>query len=109
VTKVCSGLVGIGLLFAVTAAAGQQPVEKAPQPKPKSVEPQKPAADNLEAVIAAAVRNHPDIKLAQAKMQVAEAELAQARLAVVQGVTAAHSKVQQEKYKVAGRRGPTGV
>jgi hypothetical protein len=111
-------LVGIGLLLGVTAAVGQAPqggsTEKpGPQQTPSApdggtvllgglkVLDDKKLADTLEAAIAAAQRNHPDVRLAQAKLQVAEAELAQAKLQVAQRVTAAHAKVQAAKAQVA--------
>jgi hypothetical protein len=55
----------------------------------------------LEDAINTALRNHPDIRIAQAKIQMAEAELAQARLVITQKITAAHadlaaSKAQQQ-------------
>jgi hypothetical protein len=95
-TKVCSGLLGLGLVLGMTAA--QQPQEAAP--KQQKAPPPKPPTDELEAAIAAASANHPDVRLAQAKLQMAQAELDQAKLLVAQRLAAARAKVQAAKVQV---------
>jgi outer membrane protein TolC len=61
--------------------------------------PDKPPA-TLDEKIAAALKNHPDVKAADAKRVLAEAELEQAKLTVTQKVTAAASKVELSKVMV---------
>ncbi len=61
--------------------------------------PEKPPA-TLDEKIAAALKTHPDIKAAEAKRMLAEAELEQARLAITQKVSAAVSKVELAKAKL---------
>lgn len=54
----------------------------------------------LDEKIAAALKSHPDIKAAEAKKLLAEAELEQARLAITQRVSAAASRVELAKVKL---------
>lgn len=96
-TKVCSGLLGLGLVLGLTTA--QQPQEAAPKPQQKAPPP-KPPTDELEAAIASASANHPDVRLAQAKLQMAQAELDQAKLLVAQRIAATHAKLQAAKAQV---------
>lgn len=93
-------LLAASALFALavlaTTATGQQPAPKGePQPT-KKAEP-KPAnpVDRTEAAIAAALANDPDVKMAQAKIQLAEAELAKARQAATLRVVALQGKLDQ--------------
>jgi predicted nucleic acid-binding protein len=58
----------------------------------------KPAT--LDEKIAAALKSHPDVKAAEAKKLLAEAELEQARLAITQKVSAAVSRVELAKAKL---------
>jgi hypothetical protein len=61
--------------------------------------PDKPPA-TFDEKIAAALKNHPDIKAAEAKRLLAEAELEQARLVITQKVSAAASRVELAKAKL---------
>lgn len=61
--------------------------------------PDKPPA-TLDEKIAAALKNHPDIKAAEAKKLLAEAELEQAKLAITQRVSGAVSKIELAKAKL---------
>lgn len=89
-TRVFSVLV---LVLSMTAAVGQPPgASEKPQP-PKA------PPNELEAAIAASA-NHPDVRLAQAKLQMAQAELDQAKLLVAQRIAAAHAKLQAAKAQV---------
>lgn len=54
----------------------------------------------LDEKIAAALKTHPDIKAAEAKKLLAEAELEQAKLAITQKVSAAASRVELAKAKL---------
>lgn len=65
----------------------------------KPAEP--PKASPLEEAIAGALRQHPDVKLAEAKRLVADAELEQAKLAVTQKITNAFARVEQARARVA--------
>jgi hypothetical protein len=78
------------ILSAVVAAAatGQPPATSDPKP---------PAKGSVEDAILNAQRNHPDIKLAEAKLRMAEAEVEQARFQVAQRVATAFGKVEQAK------------
>jgi hypothetical protein len=66
-------------LFLTVPQEQDQPTEK------------KPTA--LEESIAVALRNHPDIRIAEAEVQVAQAKLAQAKLLITQRITAAHAEL----------------
>lgn len=61
--------------------------------------PDKPPT-TLDEKIAAALKSHPDVKAAEAKRLLADAELEQARLVITQKVTAAATKVELAKLKV---------
>lgn len=87
-------------LAVLTATAGAQP-PKLPVPEPmppRKVEPKKP--DPTDVAIASALVNDPDVKMAQAKIQLAEAELAKARQSVTLKVLAAQSGVQSARSGV---------
>lgn len=58
------------------------------------------APATLDEKIAAALKNHPDIKAAEAKKLLAEAELEQARLTITQKVSAAVTRVELAKVKL---------
>jgi len=89
----------IVLLLSATALTAQTEKPKPPPtPKPKPVEakPAKPAEPpSIEAKIASAIKNHPDVRLAEAKLLMAEAELDRAKLAIAQQVMAATAKFEQ--------------
>lgn len=86
-------------LAVLAATAGGQPPTKVvpPEPMPKKADP-KPAG--TDALIATALATDPDVKMARAKIQLAEAELAKARLAVTLKVTALASAVEQNRLLV---------
>jgi hypothetical protein len=94
IPKVCSGLV---LILGLTAAVGQEPPRKDEKP-PQQKSPPKPT-DELTAAIAASA-SHPDVRMAQAKLQVAQAELDQAKLLVAQRLAAAHAKLRSAQAQV---------
>lgn len=93
-----SGLFAAGLfaagLFALTAVA--QPPAGGAKTEAKK-EPEKKAVDPAEAAIAAALANDADIRTAQAKVLLAEAELAKARQVVVQKVVTLQSAIRQQR------------
>ncbi len=63
----------------------------------------KPPATGVDAVIASALRNHPDVRVAEANRLLAEAELEQTKLAVTKRVSAAYAKVDAAKIKYEAR------
>ncbi len=101
----------VALMVCSLLAAGQPPAEK---PKPVEVrvldsavtfqlEAQKP--DDLSAALA----NHPDVQIAEAKVRIAQAELNKAKLLAAQQITTAQTKVkraqeQVERYRVEFER-----
>ncbi|HVK15769.1 MAG TPA: hypothetical protein VM533_02410 [Fimbriiglobus sp.] len=93
--KVCSGLV---LILGMAMAVGQEPPRKEEKPQQQKAPP-KPPTDELEAAIMASA-NHPDVRLAQAKLQMAQAELDQAKLLATQRLTATYARVQAAKAQV---------
>lgn len=91
-------------ISAIVALAVLTNLAVAQQPKldaPKKAEAKSPAPrDSMDAVIAVALISDPDVKMAQAKIQLAEAELAKARLAVTQKVWGLRGKIDQAKSDV---------
>lgn len=92
----------VALAVFVTDASGQPqplqpPIAAQPLPVPPKVEKK---TDPADAAIAAALANDPDVKMAKAKIQLAEAELAKARLAATQKVFAAKSAAQDAQLAV---------
>ena len=109
---IVSALFVVGL-FAVTAIGQQQASDDPNQPqknKPLSVKvkPQKNEplgdkvgpADPADAAVKAALANDPDVLVARAKVQLAEAELAKARQAVVLKVMNLNAAIQEQKNAV---------
>jgi len=108
---IASTFFALGLL--VFAASAQQP--GLPSPKAKEANPSLPGqpgtggggaggtkqADSTDALVHAALANDPDVKVAQAKIQLAEAEMAKAKQAVVLKVLTLIATVQELKSQVA--------
>ena len=86
---------GIGLL--AVSALGQPPAESK-KPAEKKVEKK---ANPVDALIAAALANDPDVRMAQAKLQLADAELAKARQAVAVKVITLSASIEEQKRQVA--------
>jgi hypothetical protein len=93
----------LGLALVTLTAAGQKAEEKAADPPDK-----KPAdkaaekkADPTDAAIAAALAHDPDVRMARAKVQLAEAELAKARQTVTVKVVTLRATVEEQKQAVA--------
>ena len=88
--------VSVLFLLGFLAVAGfAQPPAKDPKPAEKK------AVDPLDALIGAALANDADVKMAQAKLQLAEVEVARARQQVAQKVVALDSAVREQKKLVA--------
>jgi hypothetical protein len=62
-----------------------------------------PPKGSVEEAIAAALRHHPDVKVAEANRILAEAELEQTKLAVSKRVSAAYAKMEAAKLKYEAR------
>jgi hypothetical protein len=90
-----SVLFGIGLL--AVSALGQPPA--GPNQPAKRKDEKK--ANPVEALIAAALANDPDVRMAQAKLQLADAELAKARQAVAVKVITLSGAIEEQKRQVA--------
>jgi hypothetical protein len=97
-----SALFVAGLL--ALSAVGQNPPADPTQPekgkKEKLGDKAKPA-DPADAAVAAALANDPDVKVARAKVQLAEAELAKAKQAVVLKVMTLTANIKEYKAAVA--------
>ncbi len=97
------------LLAGLSLASGQQPATpetaKQKQPPPMSkgpaADPKAAAPTNLEQLLQQALRDNPDIRVGEAKVRSAEAELHRTRLAVIQKVVAAHNAVTTAQANVA--------
>jgi hypothetical protein len=86
----------IVLLLGVTLACGQS---RAPDKKSEGT-PKAPAKSALEEALSEALKNNPDLRVASAKLQEAEAELFRARLRVVQNVVAQQRAAEQARAAV---------
>lgn len=90
--------VAFALLNGGQLAFGQAASKEPEKPKPAApAKPEKPAPPNLEEMIARAMKDNPDVRVAEAKLREAEAELNRARLQVTKKVLALHQtrKTQQ--------------
>jgi len=95
------------LVLTAATAVGQPPIPKGAPPTNtelilNALQRDKPLAPgSVEEVILNAQRNHPDIRLAEAKRQMADAEVEQAKFQVAQRVAAGFAKVEQAKASLA--------
>jgi hypothetical protein len=78
----------VALLPGGALALGQQASKGAP------AKPAKPAPGSLEDLLSQALKNNPDIRLAEAKVREAEAELNRARMLVAQKIVALQHSIQ---------------
>jgi outer membrane protein TolC len=78
-------LAGLAALVLLAGTALGQPAQSDKEPK-KPAEEKKPSA--LEEMLSQAMRDNPDVRVAEAKMREAEAELNRARLLAIQKVVA---------------------
>ena len=93
-----SALFVAGLL--AVAGFAQPPANVDPKTAVKKAEPKK-AVDPLDGLIGAALTNDAEVKMAQAKLQLADAEVARARQQVTHKVIALDSSVREQKKLVA--------
>ena len=89
----------LALAVFTTTVVGQPPKSELPKPMPEKKSDVK-TPEPTDAAIAAALANDPDVKMARAKIQLAEAELAKARLAIAQKVTLLKTTIDQHKAVV---------
>ena len=94
-------------LLLTTAAVAQPPVPPKPAPPANTEEflyalqrEKPPAKGSVEEAILTAQRNHPDIRLTEAKRQMADAEVEQAKFLVAQRVAVGFAKVEQAREAV---------
>src|SRR5882724_5992700 len=88
-------LVALVALTCVGLAVAQPPAK--PDPKPA---PAKPDPNSLEATVATALKNNPDIRHAETKVNEASAGLNKARLQVMQAVVTAHGALEMARQTV---------
>ncbi len=86
------------VLCGVGTIAAQQPGSP-----PKQKQKAAPEKSKLEEMLAEALKNNPDIRVAAAKLAEAEAELNRTRVQVTQKVVALHAAIASKKAEVAYR------
>ena len=69
----------------------------------------KPPVSPVEQVLATALKTHPDIKVAEAKLRLVQVELEQAKVHAIQEVTAAELKVQAAKQGLDAVESALGI
>jgi hypothetical protein len=91
------------LLLGAAPARAQQGQPARPPAKEKEKEKDAKPADKptLEEALAQALKDNPDIRVAEAKLQEADAELNRTKLQVMQKVVALHADLQRARAKVA--------
>jgi hypothetical protein len=89
----CSALLAL-LAVGASAVVGQPPPSGGGTPPPKKTKSQ------LEDWLERAARNHPDVKVAEAKLRTAAAELERARSQVMQQVLSLHYAIEAQKIAV---------
>lgn len=85
-------------------AAGQQ-TGGSGSSKPKAKPAEAAPAKSLEDLLAAALKNNPDIRVAEAKLREAEAELNRARLQTTQKIVTLHRGLEAQKSLVQSAEG----
>jgi hypothetical protein len=92
-------LPGLALVLAVSVAGAQQPSSAYQEvPNPKAPTPKKSA---LEEALEQALKHNPDLRVAESKLVLAEAELSRTRRQITQKVAAAYADVIAERAVVA--------
>lgn len=90
-----------GVALAALAAAGQKADDKQPPTKKPADKVAEKKADPTDAAIAAALAHDPDVRMARAKVQLADAELAKTRQAVTLKVITLRATIEEQKQAVA--------
>jgi hypothetical protein len=87
------------LLLVAAATAGAQP-KPDPKPEPPAKDKEAPAKSKLEQMLEVALKNNPDLRVADAKAREAEAEVARTRLAVTQKVVQLYNNIEAARANV---------
>jgi hypothetical protein len=90
-------LVGTGLGWAQQPGPARQEV-------PWPIKPKAPPKTTLEEMLGQALRNNPDIRVAEARVSEAEAKLHRTRLLVMQKVLAAYHAIESQRAEVEYRQ-----
>lgn len=93
--RMASALFGLGAVSLI--AVGQPTPEKKATDRPA----EKKKADPIETAIDSALANDPDVRMARAKIQLAESELAKAQQQVVVKVVTLHASIQEQRQVLA--------
>ncbi len=72
--------------------------QKSAPPKPS--EPEKPAVPNLQELLTQALKENPDVRVAEIKLHEAEADLNRTRLQVIRKVVAVHQALKSQQAQV---------
>jgi hypothetical protein len=98
-------VVNLTALLILLAGGGWTFAQKADDDKtklgPQGAKAKKPAASGLETLLAEALKNNPDIQVAEASLHAAEAPLNRARLLVMQKVATYHHSLEAQKAQVS--------
>jgi hypothetical protein len=89
------------LLFCGSLLPGQQPPRPVEPELPGQPKSEQPAAGRLEDLLAKALKDNPDIRVAEAKVREAEAELNRTRLQVMQKVVSLYHALESHKVVLA--------
>jgi hypothetical protein len=87
------------LLVAVAAVSGQPKPDPKPEPPPAK-DKEAPAKSKLEQMLELALKNNPDLRVAEAKAREADAEVARTRLAVSQKVVLLYNNIEAARANV---------
>jgi hypothetical protein len=88
-------------LAAILCGSRLGPVPVGADPAPPAAEPKKPAETvTLEDVLTAALRSNPDLRVAEAKVHEAEAELQRVRVQVIQKMVKLQSDLQSQREQL---------
>jgi hypothetical protein len=86
-------LASFGILLVGVTVVAQQPAAQPKDTKEKKAD-QTPQQGSLEDLLSEALRNNPDIRVAEAKVREAEAELQRTRIATAQKVAGLHASIE---------------
>ena len=93
-------LIVAGTVLAHTQSAGEPKTPPTTTSAKEKVTPSKPMPSELEQLLAEALVHNPDIRVAEAKLREAEAELNRVRFQVLQKVTSLYHAVQAQKETI---------
>src|SRR5262245_59044614 len=101
-------LTALGLVLALVSSGYAQQSGEKQKAKPKGfggggAGPLPKAKSKLEQALDSALKNNPDLRVAQAELALADAKLAQAKMQITQKVVAAYNNVEvaEATYKAA--------